>query len=158
MICWVRKQQHIYSHFVSPFFHPALLQHCSVILDPLLLSDVCGVGVGAAAAVSPYRMNPGYRRPPGVADSSDQGYSTMTPHDDSENLNYTDLGGLVGLPVSRTLDDGPSTSGWSPPPSPGHQERRGSLLEPSHTLLPPAKRSGPNIIQVPVTVHMVDSV
>lgn len=124
----------------------------------MLLSDVCGVGVGAAAAVSPYRMNPGYRRPPGVADSSDQGYSTMTPHDDSENLNYTDLGGLVGLPVSHTLEDGPSSSGWSPPPSPGNQERRGSLLEPSHTLLPPAKRSGPNIIQVPVTVHMVDSV
>uniref|UniRef100_A0A0N7ZCW3 VWFA domain-containing protein n=1 Tax=Scylla olivacea TaxID=85551 RepID=A0A0N7ZCW3_SCYOL len=122
------------------------------------LLDVCGVGVGAAAAVSPYRMNPGYRRPPGVADSSDQGYSTMTPHDDSENLNYTDLGGLVGLPASHTVDDAPSSSGWSPPPSPGRQERRGSLLEPSHTLLPPAKRNGPNIIQVPVTVHMVDSV
>ncbi|KAG0727111.1 VWFA and cache domain-containing protein 1 [Chionoecetes opilio] len=120
------------------------------------LLDVCGVG--AAAAVSPYRMNPGYRRPPGVADSSDQGYSTMTPHDDSENLNYTDLGGLVGLPASHTLDDAPSSSGWSPPPSPDHRGRRGSRLDPSHTLLPPGKRSGPNIIQVPVTVHMVDTV
>nr|XP_045607175.1 VWFA and cache domain-containing protein 1-like [Procambarus clarkii] len=133
-------------------------------VDEDLLGDVSGVGLGAAATVSPYRMNPGYRRPPGVADSSDQGYSTMTPHDDSENLNYTDLGGLVGLPTRHMLDDPPSLSGWSPPPSPVPRDRHDGGLEnhnnyePSHTLLASAKRSGPNIIQVPVTVHMVDTV
>ncbi|KAG7161734.1 VWFA and cache domain-containing protein 1-like 1 [Homarus americanus] len=132
--------------------------------DEDLLGDVSGVGLGAAATVSPYRMNPGYRRPPGVADSSDQGYSTMTPHDESENLNYTDLGGLVGLPANHMLDDPPSSSGWSPPSSPVRQGRHDGRvsnhnhLEPSHTLLSSAKRTGPNIIQVPVTVHMVDTV
>lgn len=126
--------------------------------------DMSGVGLGAAATVSPYRMNPGYRRPPGLADSSDQGYSTMTPHDDSENLNYTDLGGLVGLSASHMLDDPPSSSGWSPPSSPLPQDRYGdglvnpNLSEPSQTLLTSVKHSGPNIIQVPVTVHKVDTV
>ncbi|XP_071548411.1 VWFA and cache domain-containing protein 1 [Panulirus ornatus] len=128
-----------------------------------LLGDMSGVGLGAAATVSPYRMNPGYRRPPGLADSSDQGYSTMTPHDDSENLNYTDLGGLVGL-SSHMLDDPPSSSGWSPPSSPLPQDRHGdglvnpNISEPSQTLLTSVKHSGPNIIQVPVTVHKVDTV
>lgn len=37
-----------------------------------------------AAGVSPYRLNPSYRRP--VGGDSDHGYSTMTPHDDSEHL------------------------------------------------------------------------
>lgn len=35
------------------------------------------------AAMSPYRLNPSYRRPPGG--DSDHGYSTMTPHEDSEH-------------------------------------------------------------------------
>ncbi|XP_069955899.1 VWFA and cache domain-containing protein 1 isoform X2 [Cherax quadricarinatus] len=132
--------------------------------DEDLLGDMSGVGLGAAATVSPYRMNPGYRRPPGLADSSDQGYSTMTPHDDSENLNYNDLGGIVGLPINHMVEDFHSSSGWSPPSSPVPQERESDGLdnhnhyEPSHTLLANIKRSGPNIIQVPVTVHMVDTV
>lgn len=32
--------------------------------------------------VSPYRMSSGYRRPP--TGDSDHGYSTMTPHEDTE--------------------------------------------------------------------------
>ncbi|KAK7076272.1 hypothetical protein SK128_020340, partial [Halocaridina rubra] len=135
--------------------------------DEDLLGDVSGLGLGAAAAISPYRMNPGYRRPPGQADSSDHGYSTMTPHDDSENLNYTDLGGIVSLPslpVSHhVLDDPPSSSGWSPPSSPfpqqeNHVTENENLHDPSHTLLSSRKHNGPNIVIVPVTVHMVDSV
>ena len=35
--------------------------------------------VAAAAVISPYRMNPGYRRPPPPGTDSDHGYSTMTP-------------------------------------------------------------------------------
>ncbi|XP_042881004.1 VWFA and cache domain-containing protein 1-like isoform X1 [Penaeus japonicus] len=132
-----------------------------------LVGDVTGVSLGAAATISPYRMNPGYRRPPGQADSSDHGYSTMTPHDDSENLNYIDLGGIAGLPslsATQMLDDPPSSSGWSPPSSPTPQDRGGSMSvedEPSdysHTLLPSRKHMGPNIIVVPVIVHMVDTV
>ncbi|GJQ69938.1 hypothetical protein Trydic_g13334 [Trypoxylus dichotomus] len=37
--------------------------------------------------VSPYCVSTGYRRPPTVADS-DHGYSTMTPHDESEHLSF----------------------------------------------------------------------
>ena len=37
------------------------------------------VPAGAAAVISPYRMNPGYRRPPPPGTDSDHGYSTMTP-------------------------------------------------------------------------------
>lgn len=135
--------------------------------DFFVTGDVTGVSLGAAATISPYRMNPGYRRPPGQADSSDHGYSTMTPHDDSENLNYIDLGGIAGLPslsATQMLDDPPSSSGWSPPSSPTPQDRGGSMSvedEPSdysHTLLPSRKHMGPNIIVVPVIVHMVDTV
>ncbi|KAK3866357.1 hypothetical protein Pcinc_028108 [Petrolisthes cinctipes] len=134
--------------------------------DEDLLGDISGVGLGsavaAAAVVSPYRMNPGYRRPPGLTDSSDQGYSTMTPHDDPDNPHYADLGGLSGLTVP---DDPPSTSSWSPPPSPSPRDGGGvaslpsmAAVDPSQTIIPAGKRTGPNIIEVPVTVHMVDTV
>lgn len=43
--------------------------------------------VNADAAVSPYRAPSVYRRPPNA--DSDHGYSTMTPHDDSENAGFT---------------------------------------------------------------------
>lgn len=42
-----------------------------------------GSGLDNIAIVSPYRVNTGYRRPAGG--DSDHGYSTMTPHDDSEH-------------------------------------------------------------------------
>lgn len=46
---------------------------------------------GDGEVISPYRMNPGYRRPQAVTDS-DHGYSTMTPMGDldSEVIPYTD--------------------------------------------------------------------
>jgi hypothetical protein len=45
----------------------------------------------AQVVISPYRMNPGYRRPPAGTDS-DHGYSTMTPMGDldSEIIPYTE--------------------------------------------------------------------
>lgn len=36
----------------------------------------------SVAPISPYRVSTNYRRPPGG--DSDHGYSTMTPHDDTE--------------------------------------------------------------------------
>jgi hypothetical protein len=36
----------------------------------------------AISVVSPYRMNPGYRRPKPPGTDSDHGYSTMTPYGD----------------------------------------------------------------------------
>lgn len=42
-----------------------------------------GAGLDNVAIVSPYRVNTGYRRPAGG--DSDHGYSTMTPHEDSEH-------------------------------------------------------------------------
>jgi len=38
------------------------------------------------APISPYRVSTNYRRPPGG--DSDHGYSTMTPHDDSEQQTF----------------------------------------------------------------------
>ncbi|XP_018018614.2 VWFA and cache domain-containing protein CG16868 [Hyalella azteca] len=53
--------------------------HVTTALEEELILD-CQLG---AAAMSPYRMNPAYRRPPAPGgDPSDPGYSTMTPHDD----------------------------------------------------------------------------
>ena len=46
----------------------------AAVADP-----VAAPGVAAAAVISPYRMNPGYRRPPPPGTDSDHGYSTMTP-------------------------------------------------------------------------------
>lgn len=38
--------------------------------------------------ISPYRISTNYRRPPGG--DSDHGYSTMTPHDDSEQQTFSE--------------------------------------------------------------------
>ncbi|CAL4111949.1 unnamed protein product, partial [Meganyctiphanes norvegica] len=138
--------------------------------DDLLGAMNGGIGIGAAAAISPYRMNPGYRRPAGQQpDSSDHGYSTMTPHEDSENLNYTDLGGLAVVPsTNNLLDDDPLCAGrWSPPlssPLTGHNANNGIKDHDTDgenyafTNLSSPKRIGPNKMIVPVTVHMVDTV
>lgn len=51
-----------------------------------LVANAQEVGVAllssVAVNVSPYRMSSGYRRPP--TGDSDHGYSTMTPHEDTE--------------------------------------------------------------------------
>jgi hypothetical protein len=48
--------------------------------------------------VSPYRMNPGYRRPrPGPGTDSDHGYSTMTPFGDQDS----EIMSCLGEPVRR---------------------------------------------------------
>lgn len=45
--------------------------------------SLAAAGLDNVAIVSPYRVNTGYRRPAGG--DSDHGYSTMTPHEDSEH-------------------------------------------------------------------------
>ncbi|XP_015599863.1 VWFA and cache domain-containing protein 1 [Cephus cinctus] len=48
----------------------------------------------AVAPISPYRVSTNYRRPPGG--DSDHGYSTMTPHDDSEQQPFAEPLLIVG--------------------------------------------------------------
>lgn len=69
--------------------------------------------IEAAAVVSPYRLNPGYRRPAGGGGDSDNGYSTMTAHEDSEHLGPDPL--LLGKGVPASLTSISSTSGTSSP-------------------------------------------
>lgn len=53
-----------------------------------------------ASTVSPYRMSSGYRRPP--TGDSDHGYSTMTPHEDTEPpLSTTPTPSLSNTPPSH---------------------------------------------------------
>ncbi|XP_059470821.1 VWFA and cache domain-containing protein 1 [Neocloeon triangulifer] len=78
------------------------------------------------SAISPYRVSTNYRRPPGG--DSDHGYSTMTPHDDSEHTPCAEPL-LLAKPV-RTSSNSSS---------------------PVTTELPM------NQFLAPVTVHMVDT-
>ncbi|XP_011631150.1 VWFA and cache domain-containing protein 1 isoform X1 [Pogonomyrmex barbatus] len=57
---------------------PAELDQIKNNLDCLVRDNV--------APISPYRVSTNYRRPPGG--DSDHGYSTMTPHDDSEQQTF----------------------------------------------------------------------
>lgn len=109
-------------------------------------------------------MNPGYRRPTGnLGETSDHGYSTMTPHDESENLAYADLAASSLFQSSTGGADDRSSTGnhrWSfdeaelsHRASEGYREHH-----PLQTRLSSPKRIGPNKVIVPVTVHMVDSV
>lgn len=59
--------------------------------------------IEAAAVVSPYRLNPGYRRPAAGGGDSDNGYSTMTVQEDSEHLGPDPLHlGHAAVPASLT--------------------------------------------------------
>ena len=80
-----------------------------------------GGEVGVLPVVSPYRMNPGYRRPrPAGTDSSDHGYSTMTPFGDQDSEIMSCLGEpprkkTHGGPVSvQSVTSGVSSRGESP--------------------------------------------
>ena len=81
-----------------------------------------GEAGGMMPVVSPYRMNPGYRRPrPAGTDSSDHGYSTMTPFGDQDSEIMSCLGEPPrkkthhGGPVSvQSVTSGVSSRGESP--------------------------------------------
>ncbi|XP_014480142.1 PREDICTED: VWFA and cache domain-containing protein 1 [Dinoponera quadriceps] len=66
----------------------------------------------SVAPVSPYRVSTNYRRPPGG--DSDHGYSTMTPHDDSEQQTFVEPLLVVGNNVEPDLNRQSSTGMPSP--------------------------------------------
>lgn len=83
-------------------------------------SLAAGAGLDNVAIVSPYRVNTGYRRPAGG--DSDHGYSTMTPHEDSEHAASYVEPLLVGRdryrPAVRSMSTGSFSSRASSPLGP----------------------------------------
>ena len=112
------------------------------------------------AAMSPYRLNPSYRRPPGG--DSDHGYSTMTPHEDSEHMGPTY--NLESLLASKGKQCSPtptqSITSCSRASSPAHLNKMPQKAFPQ-TMLPttviskvPEENSH---VLAHVQVHMVDT-
>lgn len=123
------------------------------------------------ASISPYRVNTGYRRPAGG--DSDHGYSTMTPHEDSEHASIPCLEPLIvgkdrykpgTYPISKTpvLPPPPSVSSRrSRSPTPpqtrlsmaAYQSIPEQAIDPSQTVIP----ENPHSVIANVQVHMVDT-
>lgn len=85
----------------------------------------------AISVVSPYRMNPSYRRPRPAGTDSDHGYSTMTPCGDQDSEVMSCLGEVGSAGHRRQRNRGPSSlhsvtsgnsSGTSSPLNAGHHE------------------------------------
>ncbi|KAK3767134.1 hypothetical protein RRG08_018006 [Elysia crispata] len=93
------------------------------------------------ASVSPYRVNTWYRRPVGGcgADSSDHGYSTMTPREDSEHASMPCLdpfsigGGGLGGGINKERDK------FRPQPTPSGGATTNIIVNP---VPPPSSRPG----------------
>ncbi len=89
------------------------------------------------ASISPYRVNTTYRRPTGG--ESDHGYSTMTPHEDSEQASTTCLEPLIigrdRYRPSSTNSSVISKPGALPPPPPSGLNRRSRSPTPPQTQL-----------------------
>lgn len=89
--------------------------------------------------MSPYRVNTSYRRPANT--ESDHGYSTMTPHEDSEQASTTCMEPLI---VSRdryrpASIAKPSITSILPPPPSNHSRRsRSPTPSHTHTIISPA--------------------
>ncbi|RWS26905.1 VWFA and cache domain-containing protein 1-like protein, partial [Leptotrombidium deliense] len=107
-------------------------------------------GFQNAAIISPYRLNPDYRRPPGG--DSDHGYSTMTPHEDSEMAGPPFLEPLF-ISKDKVLPNSNrsvvSTSSRDSSPSPCQRQPQ------EITVLPKVPEKGPHIL-AQVQVHVVD--
>lgn len=123
------------------------------------------------ASISPYRVNTGYRRPAGG--DSDHGYSTMTPHEDSEHASIPCLEPLIvgkdrykpgSYQISKTpvLPPPPSVSSRrSRSPTPpqtrltvtAYQPIPEQAIDPSQTIIP----ENPHSVIANVQVHMVDT-
>lgn len=98
------------------------------------------------AVVSPYRVNTAYRRPPGG--DSDHGYSTMTPHEDSEHLQYFEPL-LTSKEKGRSPPQQPSLSSRASSPS----QQPLTFPDPSITRLPKGIVGRRNSFQASVEVH-----
>ena len=119
-----------------------------------------GLTHNSISVMSPYRMNPSYRRPrPGHGPDSDPGYSTMTPCGDQDSEIMSCLGSTVNTRLKRDmfkshnnpLSQQSVTSGVSSrSPSPDHiREERDELSE--------MKKLGNNQILVAATIHSVET-
>jgi len=123
-----------------------------------------------ASVVSPYRMNPGYRRPrPNPGTDSDHGYSTMTPFGDQDSEIMSCLGDpnrdrrlRTRNPASlQSVTSGVSSRASSPQ---GHLEME-TLHQESHPGVGERVRLVgesdvtvlPHQIIVAAVVHMVDN-
>lgn len=116
------------------------------------------------ASISPYRVNTSYRRPAGG--DSDHGYSTMTPHEDSEHASLPCLEPLIKERYKPgSLSVVKNTPGKIPPP-PSHYRRSRSPTPPKYyqpipeqTVIPPQTTiiEHPNSVIANVQVHMVDT-
>ncbi|XP_074642229.1 VWFA and cache domain-containing protein 1-like [Tubulanus polymorphus] len=87
-----------------------------------------------AASISPYRVNTMYRRPVGA--DSDHGYSTMTPHEDSEQASTTCIEPLVIIKDRYKPSGYPQKTPAAIPPPPSSTPRRSRSPTPPHTRLP----------------------
>ncbi|XP_013403576.1 VWFA and cache domain-containing protein 1-like [Lingula anatina] len=129
------------------------------------------------ASISPYRVNPNYRRPPAGGDS-DHGYSTMTPQDDSEQASMTCIEPLITNKDRINKYKAQQYIGTRlptipPPPQSAHRRSRstsrsptpaqqGGTLLPDDICKPPVSEQtilpqDPHCVIAPVTVHMVDT-
>ena len=116
------------------------------------------------ASISPYRVNTSYRRPAGG--DSDHGYSTMTPHEDSEHASLPCLEPLIKERYKPgSLSVVKNTPGKIPPP-PSHYRRSRSPTPPKYyqpipeqTIIPPQTTiiEHPSSVIANVQVHMVDT-
>lgn len=85
------------------------------------------------ASISPYRVNTTYRRPAGG--DSDHGYSTMTPHEDSEQASTACLEPLIiGRDRYRPSSTSIPKGGGMLPPPPGLSRRSRSPTPPKTVL------------------------
>lgn len=99
--------------------------------------------------VSPYRAPSACRRP--NAADSDHGYSTMTPHEDSENLCFTLADPLLTHKRLSMSDSASiSTSVSSPTNCRPIMHDRHNITPPEGTTHLPAS---PHLVLAPVTVH-----
>lgn len=111
--------------------------------------------VAHAAALSPYRLNPGYRRPPGG--DSDNGYSTMTVQDDSEQIGPSSDPLLSGR-EKRTLPTSAHSLGSSSrtsSPFDNLNNDKNNQPAPANTVLPHSKGDVSVIAQVHNVVDAV---
>lgn len=96
-------------------------------------------------SISPYHISTGYRRPQTTHDS-DHGYSTMTPHDDSEHLSVA----IVEEPLLHPNDMNLDEIGLTKNSVSVHYS---GILRTQQPQLTSLKATHKNSILVPVTVH-----
>lgn len=121
------------------------------------------------ASVSPYRMSTSYRRPAGG--DSDHGYSTMTPHEDSEHASLPCSEPFISKDRYRPVSYAITKSHALPPPPSSNSYRRSRSPTPPQTKLTNIYQPIPEQTIIPqqtlipeinsvianVQVHMVDT-